>query len=236
MKKRILSMCTALCIMCSLTIPAVAAESSPLSESQIQAEVNAIVEDRVNAVADQFKGLPDSYLRVYKQIASAQAEAYVLEKHGLSSIDSSNLTPKSYSFIFNNGGVVHYRVTDELSGSTFAVAVACLDRQRTLDFILNAGSSFSMADILLDIFGYLPIAGNVFSLLASALSYANASTLSKINAAGGYAQITNIAIMVGNEPSSMATSTVEGWTSHPYYAPPSHATQVSSEFFPAYNG
>ena len=104
------------------------------------------------------------------------------------------------------------------------------------DFILNSLSSFTIGDLCIAILGYVPYIGPAFSTLSNITSIVNASIANKIKAAGGYTQITNIAIRVGNQPGTNGMSTVEGWTTHTKYTTPSNASNEKVTFFPAYNG
>ena len=236
MKKQIFSISIILCLVFSLSVPVLAAENTVISDIDIKNELDSAVNERINAVADQFEGFPDSYMRVYKQIVYAQEEAAICDKYGLDKLNSSIQPYKNTTYSLSNGGIVYYSVYEAISGDTFDVAVTCLERQRTLDFILNSLSSFTIGDLGIAILGYVPYIGPACASLSNITSIVNASIANKIKAAGGYTQITNIAIRVGNQPGTNGMSTVEGWTTHTKYTTPSNASNEKVTFFPAYNG
>lgn len=234
MKTRIFAMLMTLCLAFSFSVPAFAAKDTSISEAEVQEEIEETVDARMDSVFDQFDGLPDSYMRAYRQIVYAQVEQEVSEKYGLDMTDSSiqPYSPTIYSL--PNGGIVYYSVYEATSGDTFDVAVTCLERQRAYNFLLETLSSFKVKDLCIAILGYVPVLGPAFSTLSNIKSVVTASVVSKIKAAGGYAQITNMSIRVGNQPGQMGTSVVEGWTTHTRYTAPSNATNRSVVFFPVY--
>lgn len=195
-----------------------------------QGMINSIVEERVASVEDQFEGYPDSYLRVYKQIVEAQVKEEMATQEG--SIRPMAGSGVIYSLLY--GGIVCYSIVEKESGDTFDVAVTCLDRDRTLDYILSKGSTITMADACIGALGVLPVIGVGFSILSAYRTRVSTKEYASIKKAGGYAQITNIGIRVGNQPATTGISTVEGWATHTKYKTPDNAINRQVKFFPAY--
>lgn len=137
-----------------------------------------------------------------------------------------------YSLLY--GGIVCYSIVEKESGDMFDVAVTCLDRDRTLDYILNKGSTITMADACIGALGVLPVIGVGFSILSAYKTRVTTKEYKSIKDADGYAQITNIGIRVGNQPATTGISTVEGWSTHTKYKTPDNAINRQVKFFPAY--
>lgn len=237
MKKRMFCLVLVLSLCLGLGVPAFAKSPSVESDIQIQDEIDTLVNAKIESVKDQFDGLPDSYLRVYREYVEAQVEFEVLEKYGINDAISPYSTNATYTYHFYNGGVATYITRDELSGDIFEVSVTCLDRQRTLDYILeNSSKPFSVSSIIKQALGFLPYVGGALSNVFYIESQVTESIIAKIADADGYTEILNIVPRIPGIDEPMGTSAVSGWTNHPRCTLPSHAEQPDAKFFPEYVG
>ena len=104
------------------------------------------------------------------------------------------------------GGTVQYQTT--IGGQTAQVSITCLDFDNSLYYILeqletdpDGGSSAA---------GDSPYTDDLAAALDSAKTAVTSGAATSVKKAGGYAQIISILC------SGQLTSTISGWTGHPY--------------------
>lgn len=210
----------------TLSAPAFAAESADHNEARIQSEVQQQVDEVMEAAHDQLAELDASYARVYRK--------YLTELYTQVALNENGITSRSgIRYYVSNGGVATYITYDELTGDRFEIAVTMLERQRTLDFILDK-TSFSVSDIIKDALGYLPVVGEVFSAVFTVNSYIDSLAIASIRDAGGYTMIENV--ICTSYPYDRGVSMVRGWEHHPYFYPNPNGESLRVTTFPAYAG
>lgn len=98
------------------------------------------------------------------------------------------------------GGTVQYQTT--IGGQTAQVSITCLDFDNSLYYILE--------QLETDPDGGSSAAGELAAALGSAKAAVTSGAATSVKKAGGYAQIISILC------SGQLTSTISGWTGHPY--------------------
>ena len=106
------------------------------------------------------------------------------------------------------GGAVQYQTT--INGQTAQVGITCLDFDNSYYHILeqleiDLGSGSSAA-------GDSPYTGELAAALSGAKAHITSGAAASVKKAGGYAQIISILC------DGRLTSTISGWTGHPYVA------------------
>ena len=193
-------------------------DAHTFAETEIQETLATVMEDVYRQLEEQDALV---LLDTYEQILTAEIESSILAKYGLTSASRASLN-------MPNGGVVTYLspVADYEPTEVYSVY---LERQRTLDYILNM-YSFHIEDIIIEILGFIPFVDDITSHILDISSYADRAAITSINAAGGYTHIIN----TYSREFGTSASVVTGWDAHPVVTTPNNAMEVQYRLFPAY--
>ena len=148
--------------------------------------------------------------------------------------DINKVVPVVPVYDLPNGGIATYIVysTVEKEQVTTQFAVTMLDRQRTLDYILDH-TTFSMGDVVDSILGYVPKVGTLYSIIYSLKSACDEKILKDINNANGYTKVTNFVSRTASGDVYTSTTT-EGWHEHTRFYCPPNANNLNIEYFSQY--
>lgn len=229
--KGIISMILSLAIVCSISSPAFAANKVGVEDSTssvAHAEVQMEIQRRtVEVMKDVYAQLESQdalvLLDVYEKIIAADITQEVQAEFGVVSPQGNRV------FYMPNGGLITYLVPVPGYEPT-EVAVTCLERQRTLDYILDQ-YSFKMSNLLETILGYVPKISGFASVIFTMLSFADSLALSRIRDASGYTKIIN----TYSREFGTKASIVLGWDTYSTATTPSNAYQEAAILFSAYN-
>ena len=130
-----------------------------------------------------FKNKYDTYLEVYQQVVNGGGRVVELPE----------------------GGTLHYILTNQGNEECFDVTVTCLERQQTLDYVLeNFPKNMSKEE------------------------------LAAVQAAGGFLQIITLVQIKNGELSGKPVSVITGWEKHITYTVPIKVKELSIQKFPQY--
>jgi hypothetical protein len=221
--KKLTSVILSVALIFTLSAPAFAAGLEGINEAQMQSEVQRQVDEIMEMAQDQLAELDASYARVYRK--------YLTELYTQAILNDNGATSRGIRYYVSNGGVATYVTYDEPTGDRFEIAVTMLERQRTLDYILDK-TSFSVFDIIKDALGYIPVVGEVMAAFFTFDSYVSSLEISSIRNAGGYTMIENV--VCTSYPYDTGVSMVRGWDQHPYFYPHPSGQNLKVTTFPAY--
>lgn len=191
------------------------ASEATIMEEQIQLEVDAKVQSRLNEVQHLFEGRDPGYLDVYTEYLTAYYEQLILQERGITPLYEP-------SYRLDNGGAASYTTVDA-AGDHFDVVVLMLDKEDSYDYLLNNWSpdGVGVDDLFLDALGYVPvlgtIAGSMLDILDGVEAVSGQSEWESIQAAGGYVMVETVRC---REYPYNPISMIRGWSLHPYYVPP----------------
>ena len=147
-----------------------------------------------------------------------------VQEYGIQTMD----TDGKVNYSLRNGGAIYYK-SPVPDAEASELVVTCLDRQRTLDYILDK-ESFSVGTIIESIVGNLDEIGSATGFVLTLRSFADAAAKSSIKKAGGYTKIVNTYNPTYKEGASIVT----GWSDHPFVVTPSDSYDHHVERFPEY--
>lgn len=190
-------------------------------QNEIDARMDIIMEDVYRQLEAQ-DGLV--YLDVYEEFFLANVTHEVMMEYGIQTMD----TDGKVNYSLRNGGAIYYK-SPVPDAEASELVVTCLDRQRTLDYILDK-ESFSVGTIIESIVGNLGEIGSATGFVLTLRSFADAAAKSSIKKAGGYTKIVNTYNPTYKEGASIVT----GWSDHPFVVTPSDSYDHHVERFPEY--
>ena len=191
-------------------------------EAMIQAKIDAAIQAERQSIYSQLKAQDALVLMdVYEDIIYPQIEQQIREDCGM----GAETRAAGYSYYAPNGGLVTYLAPVGDYEPT-EVAVTCLDRDDSYTYLLNS-MSFSMGDLLESIIGYIPVIGDISSILFTVKGTCDAAAISNIKDNDGYAQIINTYSREFGTKASVLT----GWSTRMNITAPSNAMSVQFKSF-----
>lgn len=198
--------------------------------SEIQDEVDRLVDSRLNEVSHLFEGKEPGYLEAYTNYLYDLYEMTVMEQYGVSQRHARHR--------LDNGGAAKYTTVDA-AGDYFDVVIIMLDKEDSYDYLLENWSpgSYDVGDVLVSVLGYVPYLGEAFGIMYSIIDgvsgLCGGSEWRSIQNADGYVMIETV---VARGYPGAGVSMLSGWEDHPYYVPysslPSNLV-ITVEEFPA---
>ena len=225
--KKWLKTALALCLIMSLIIvPVSAAENMTeeiLTQQQMQAEIEQETARRMETIYSQMtEQEAERHAYIYEGIIRAQVELQVQMRYGVS---SASVPPMSAYAPY--GGLVSYYVPSGEPGKEGCdVVITALDQINSYYYILLQ-NSFNTGDILMDILGYIPLAGDILNIIRTLEGYREDIGYSSVLEADGYAQIIQI---YDREFESADFPKLTGWFEYPYIAIDTSLNPYSLEF------
>ena len=223
MKRKLMSVVLAMAMVVTMVGTAFAKEENVdiAMQNEIDARMDIIMEDVYRQLEAQ-DGLV--YLDVYEEFFLANVTHEVMMDYGIQTMD----TDGKVNYSLRNGGTIYYK-SPVPDAEASELVVTCLDRQRTLDYILDK-ESFSVGTIIESIVGDLGEIGSATGFVLTLRSFADAAAKSSIKKAGGYTEIVNTYNPTYKEGASIVT----GWSDHPFVVTPSDSYDHHVERFPEY--
>ena len=223
MKRKLMSVVLAMAMVVTMVGTAFAKEENVdiAMQNEIDARMDIIMEDVYRQLEAQ-DGLV--YLDVYEEFFLANVTHEVMMEYGIQTMDTDgkvNYSLRNYDAIYYKSPVPDAEASE--------LVVTCLDRQRTLDYILDK-ESFSVGTIIESIVGNLDEIGSATGFVLTLRSFADAAAKSSIKKAGGYTKIVNTYNPTYKEGASIVT----GWSDHPFVVTPSDSYDHHVERFPEY--
>ena len=228
MKRKVTSMFLAMAMCVTMIGSAAAVEDTPSAHTTDSATIQEEIDARLDIIMD------DVYLQleaqdalvlldVYEEYFLAEVTCEVMSEYGIEPYLEGKIT-----YTLENGGAISY-LSSIPNAQPTEVLVTCLERQRTLDYILDS-YSFSINTIIETILGGLGSIGDMSGPLLTMNSIVDSLALTSIDNANGYTKIVN----TYSREYGTTASVVRGWDDPPFVVTPSNSYDHHIERFPEY--
>lgn len=230
MKKLLLKKVAVLLVLVSILVSPIHAFASNFDGDIISQMEKEIAIEKEIARREIYRQLKDQdaliMLEVYEDIIYPQIENQIKNEYAvLYNLAIDTVTPYSNSYDAPNGGLVTY--LHPMTGyKPTEVAITCLDRDASYDYILEA-NSLTIRGVLLSILGYIPYIGDISGLVLDIQGIVDGFSISSIKKAGGCAMIMNTYSREFGTKASLVT----GWSDRFKIIVPSVATNVRANIF-----
>lgn len=233
--KKFLCLLVSVSLIASLAIPSFSVAKSDSINPEIMTAIHYRVDSTISELQDQLNMMSEEDATEFEDVLREYYnEVYLAEILQTYDHQAPEVSPLSVeydpdNYDFPNGGIIGFQSYKYGTNKQYDYAVTLLERQRTLDYILEEyGKEVTVENFIMDILGFIPAFGTLLGISSILDDYA----LGDIKKAGGYTMIENIQCL--SNPQEPAVSHVGGWYGHTGYTTISTATNIRVTYFPPY--